>query len=192
MTCPGLILDLCGGSGAWSEPYSKAGYEVQVVDPKVGLPGDVRTFFHLGRPVRGILAAPPCTTFAGSGARWWPDRDDLEQGLALVDACLRIIFMHRPDWWALENPVGRLRRWLGPPAFSFDPVDYGDVYTKRTLLWGNARWPLPKVAPMKPEGVRPGQPNAWYSSVGGKSERAKAHRSATPPGFAQAFYEENP
>ena len=31
-----LILDLCGGSGSWSQPYKDAGYDVIVVDPIVG------------------------------------------------------------------------------------------------------------------------------------------------------------
>lgn len=36
-----IILDLCGGSGAWSMPYAEAGYEVRVVS----LPeNDVRTY----------------------------------------------------------------------------------------------------------------------------------------------------
>lgn len=37
-----LILDLCAGSGAWSEPYVKAGYDVQRVDVLAG--EDVRLF----------------------------------------------------------------------------------------------------------------------------------------------------
>ena len=33
------ILDLCGGTGAWSAPYRDAGYEVIVVDPGATAPG---------------------------------------------------------------------------------------------------------------------------------------------------------
>jgi hypothetical protein len=28
-----IILDLCGGSGAWSKPYREAGYDVRIIDP---------------------------------------------------------------------------------------------------------------------------------------------------------------
>jgi len=36
-----IILDLCGGTGAWSRPYKEAGYDVRVIT----LPEhDVKTF----------------------------------------------------------------------------------------------------------------------------------------------------
>jgi hypothetical protein len=38
-----LILDLCGGTGSWSHPYTEAGYEVIIVDPLVD-GSDVRSF----------------------------------------------------------------------------------------------------------------------------------------------------
>ena len=109
-----------------------------------------------------------------------------------MDACVAIIRKVRPKFWALENPVGRLRRLrpeLGDPRLVFDPCDFGDPYTKRTLLFG--KFVLPVKTPVTPLGGRPGQPNAWYSKMGGKSERTKEYRSATPPGFARAFFEAN-
>jgi hypothetical protein len=129
-----VILSLCDYSGAWSEPYRLAGYDVRRVDLQHGR--DVRLIEHLGERVHGILAAPPCDHFAASGARWWADKGEkpLLDGLAVVDACLRAVAIYRPEWWALENPVGRLRRFLGPVAYSFDPSDFGEPYTKRTCL----------------------------------------------------------
>lgn len=186
-----IILDLCGGSGAWSAPYrAAAGYDVRLVT----LPGqDVRTY----RPpaqVHGVLPAPPCTEFAGSGARWWKEKDPrlLEEALEIYDACMRIITATGPVWWALEQPVGRLRRLRGlpPPRLTFDPCDYGDPYRKRTMVWG--RFNLPEQTTVKPIGDRPGQPNAWYSRVGGRSQKTKDYRSQTPPGFARAFFNANP
>ena len=66
------ILDLCSGSGEWSRPYQEAGYDVIQVDVRDGQ--DVRLLEVLPYPVRGILAAPPCTHLAGSGARWWEEK----------------------------------------------------------------------------------------------------------------------
>lgn len=186
-----VILDLCGGTGSWSRPYRAAGYDVRLVT----LPEcDVRTYTPPDE-VHGVLAAPPCTEFAGSGARWWATKDPalLAEALEVFDACWEIIQRCQPVWWALENPIGRLRGLrprLGDPRLKFNPCDYGDPYTKTTLVWGN--FVLPKARPVKPEGVRPGQPNAWYSRVGGKSLKTKEYRSMTPPGFAQAFFEANP
>ena len=60
-----LILDLCGGTGSWSKPYKDAGYDVRVVT----LPEHDVRLYQPPQGVYGILAAPPCTHLAGSGAR---------------------------------------------------------------------------------------------------------------------------
>lgn len=183
-----MVLSLCDYSGAWSQPYADAGYQVVRLDLKHGQ--DVRLTEYQGR-VRGILAAPPCTAFAGSGAQYWKAKDAdgrTLEGLAIVDACLRMVAVCRPTWWALENPVGRLRRWLGPPRMAFDPCDYGDPYTKRTLLWGDFQEPA--KSPVEPERVC--SQGSWIMRLGGSSERTKTLRSMTPPGFARAFFQANP
>ena len=90
------VLSLCDESGVWSEPYVQAGYDVRRVDLAHG--ADVRLFQALPYPVRGVIAAPPCTQFASSGARWWQGKgqDVLLEALSVVDACLRIIAVHQP------------------------------------------------------------------------------------------------
>jgi hypothetical protein len=184
------ILSLCDYSGAWSQPYADAGYDVVRVDIKRGQ--DIRLFEALRFPVRGVLAAPPCTAFASSGAQYWKAKDQdgrTLEALALVDACMRIIAVHKPQWWALENPVGRLKRYLGPPRMAVDPCDYGDAYTKRTLLWGDFT-PPPKNTRVEPERVS--SQGSWLMKLGGSSERTKELRSVTPAGFARAFFEANP
>ncbi len=192
-----IILDLCGGTGSWSKPYDKNGYNVLNV---TGPDWDVRLFPSLSSDkarhprgfsditklkVHGILAAPPCTVFSGSGATWKRTDKDITDGLSVVDACLRIIYATKPKFWALENPVGKLRKWLGPPVMSFNPCDFGDAYKKKTLLWGNFNTNLKK----KP--VKPVIPSPLHQNYGGKSERTKTMRSITPKGFAKAFFEAN-
>ena len=176
-----LILDLCGGTGAWSRPYSEAGYDVKVLT----LPEDIRLIEFFERPVHGILAAPPCCHLAGSGARWWREKglDKLIDALSIVDACLRMVILHKPVWWCLENPVGRLSRYLGPPAMTFQPWEYGDPYQKRTCLWG--KFNIPEKKPTEPTD---GQ-KMWRM---GPSDDRKEKRSITPAGFAKAFFEANP
>jgi hypothetical protein len=127
-----VILDLCAGTGAWSQPYLDAGYTVI----RLTLPeADVRLVHRLPGKVHGILAAPPCTVFANSGARWPRTQEQMLEGLSVMDACLRAVTIYEPEWWALENPVVKMRRYLGDPTLIFDPCDYGDPYTKKTLLW---------------------------------------------------------
>ena len=172
-----LILDLCSGSGAWSEPYVEAGYKVERID----LPTDVRLIQHPWGEVQGVLAAPPCTVFSYARNRYEPTDDELRSALSVVDACLRVIFAARPAWWALENPVNKLRRYLGPPAFTFRHWEYGDPAEKPTALWGTFTPPM----------CRPGQrtkPSTFKTS----RENASPSDAKTPANFAQAFYEANP
>jgi hypothetical protein len=166
---PALVLDLCGGTGAWSEPYRKAGYDVRLVT----LPAlDVRTY-RAPSGVRGVLAAPPCSEFSGlkRGVR------DFAKGLECVVACLRIVAECNPEWWALENPgSGLLRRWLGPPRDTWQPCDFGDPWTKLTAIWG--RFALPDRNYVAPLGGMPGE--------------TSEERAVTPRGFADAFFRANP
>jgi len=184
-----IILDLCSGTGAWSLPYRQAGYDVIELDIKND--NDVRLFEMPKNPecVIGVLASPPCTHLAGSGAKYWEQKGDkpLLEALSIVDACLRIVMVTKPDFWALENPVGRLYRYLGKPKFIFNPCDYGDAYTKRTCLWGNFN--IPKKNPVEP--VKVCSQGSWIQKLGGKSEKTKMLRSRTPPSFAKAFFEAN-
>lgn len=178
------ILSLCDLTGEWPRPYKEAGYDVISVDIQRG--EDVRLMrIDDLPPVRGVLAAPPCTEFASSGARWWDGKPPelLLEALSVLDACMRIIAVTRPQWHVIENPTGRLSRFLGPSDYSFDPCDFGDPYTKRTHLWG--QFNHPRKRPVEPtEGSK-------MHRVPPGPDRANI-RSATPPGFARAFFEANP
>ena len=161
----------------------------------VTLPEDVRLVELSKEKIHGILAAPPCTHFAGSGARWWKGKGDaaLLEGLSVVDACIRIIQFTKPDWWVLENPAGRLSRYIGRPVMTFNPCDYGDPYTKRTCLWG--KFIEPVKSPVEPEFVYASNGDKYskiHMKTGGTSAKTKELRSITPQGFAKAFFKANP
>ena len=167
-----VILDLCSGTGAWSEPYKRAGYRVV----RVTLPRhDVRTFVYKGAPVWGVLAAPPCNEFS----RAKRGKRDFVAGMACVNACLRIVQQVNPVFWALENPVGKLALWLGRPQDTFEPCDFGDPWTKATALWGKF------TPPVRGPHVRPASGKV-------RLEIKSAERARTPAGFARAFFKANP
>lgn len=177
-----IILDLCGGTGAWSQPYRDAGYDVRLVN----LPDHDVRLYSPPKNVHGILAAPPCTYFCRMRmCRGRPTDDEFREGLAVVDACLRVITVASPAWWALENPLGYLRGWLGDPILKFNPCDYGDPWTKRTWVWGN--FTMPERSPVEPAGP-------WIHRKKGKRglARTDSQNAITPPGFARAFSEANP
>jgi len=186
-----------GGTGSWSAPYKRGGYDVIIVDPEYTGLGRIKETVEdfckrelSAGIIHGILAAPPCTQFCSSGARWWKDKEEndpeyLEKALGTVFACLEVINKTEPVWWALENPIGRLSSLLGPPIMKFDPYDFGDPYTKKTCLWGNFTL-LKKVSTR----VQP-ELGSYMTTHGPGKDRSKL-RSITPPGFATAFFKANP
>lgn len=200
-----IILDLCGGTGSWSRPYELSGYDVRLIT----LPDyDVRDY-HPPERVHGILAAPPCTEFSVLNCRAEARDRDEAAGMMIVNACLSIIKKTECDWWALENPRGYLRKYLGIPRLTFQPWFYGDPWTKATDIWGSFNLPIIRYSnwedvPKLDLYTRPGRgkPNLAFMH---KSEWLKIpqyhyhkpltdaeFRAMTPPGFAQAFFEANP
>jgi len=206
-----IILDLCGGTGAWSKPYKEAGYDVR----NITLPNyDVRTY-KPPENVYGILAAPPCTEFSFAKTNSKYPRD-IKVGMETVMACLGIVWKCQYElptplakrtnlrFWALENPYGLLRRYLGHPVMIFNPYDFGDVYQKKTCLWGYFN--KPKKKPLKifskdyihtiaPNGKQLKKFDKLASreiapEQFGKLTRQE-RRAITPVGFAKAFYNAN-
>lgn len=195
---PKIILDLCGGTGSWSKPYKDAGYDVRVIT----LPDNDVLTYQPPEHVYGILAAPPCTEFSiakGSRPR------DFESAMHIVSACMQIIWRCRQSgslkFWALENPVGFLRQFIGVPRFTFEQWEFGDLQIKPTDIWGYFNKPTKNTAerpPMLAQRYPNGRINgkAWanpkcppeYKHM--KLDRA-AIRAITPPGFANAFYRAN-
>lgn len=199
-----IILDLCGGTGSWSKPYRDAGYDVRIIT----LPEyDVRTYIP-PKNVYGVLAAPPCTEFSVLNCIAEARKRDEAAGIEIVNACLRIIQQCNPKFWALENPRGYLRKYLGKPSFSFQPWYFGDSWTKATDIWGNFNIPeilytdwddVPKLdLYIRPHRSKPNfaflHKSAWCKIPQlqfHKPETDAEFRAMTPPGFANSFYKAN-
>lgn len=229
---PPIILDLCGGTGSWSKPYAEAGYEVLVITlPKYDVTkvdylwwclefkDNEGNVLHVDvKRIIGVLAAPPCTQFSFARTNAKEERD-LIKGMETVRACLDIIWFLQAHYenqyqkksylkfWALENPNGYLKYFLGKPVFEFQPFEFGDHYKKKTHIWGYFNVPkkiyskdsevmseeeiklcktnsrkLPKFDKMKSKDIHP--------EYFGKLDR-QARRAITPRGFATAFYTAN-
>lgn len=196
-----VVLSLFDLTGAWSQPWEDAGYQVfrfDIQDDPVG--GDVNNFSTEffndwwgsfdGMDIYAILAACPCTDFASSGARHFAAKDAdgrTHSSVELVHQTLATIEYFKPAVWAVENPVGRIESLTGLPPWrmSFDPNHLGDPYTKKTLLWGRFNGDLP-IAP-----VEPTEGSKMHTQYGGKSQKTKNARSATPEGFAYGFFMAN-
>jgi hypothetical protein len=213
-----IILDLCGGTGSWSKPYKDAGYDVRLItlpiydvtESKVGSFGidfikrtenAVETEFVPYEYVYGVLAVPPCTEFSiakGNKPR------NLRAALKVVNACMDIIqscrLNGRLKFWAMENPRGLLRQFLGIPHFTFEHWEFGDEQIKPTDVWGYFNEPAKKIK-VKPEkltvkfGTRTNG-RGWAKPECPEEYRhmnlnRAALRAITPKKYAEAFYRAN-
>ncbi len=107
----------------------------------------------------------------------------------------------------IENPVSVLSSLWRKPDHYFNPFEYGgylpeddqhplwpdhiaprDSYTKLTSLWVGGTFVMPEKRQVEP--LSPGA-SQQYSKLGGKSQKTKNIRSATPRGFAKAVFEAN-
>lgn len=212
-----IILDLCGGTGSWSKPYADRGYSVHVITlPKYDIfqadcsegflyfkDVDGGTLKIAANEVYGVLAAPTCTMFSLARSTAKTPRD-LEGGMRLVRKCLDIIWYCKTTpgsklkFWALENPMGLLRWFLGRPLFTFSPEEYGENYTKKTDIWGYFNIPKRKPYKLSPDEqllssrnnrVLPELPEGYIVPDGWR--RQAARRSMTSAKFAEAFFRAN-
>jgi hypothetical protein len=202
-----VILSLFDLTGHWSDPYRVNGYEVIQVEIQNGI--DILTWDYKQidkDSVHGILAAVPCTDYAVSGARWFAEKDKdgrTAQSQKLVEKTREIIEYFDPVFWVIENPVSRIHKlnpWMGNPKMYFHPYEYAgygfdeERYTKKTGLWGKFNEPIKKTLEPYHTGDYgkihyPRDKNG--KAYGWNTIECKNARSATPKGFAQAFYESN-
>lgn len=192
---------MCGGSGSWSEPYRKAGYDVRLVTlPEYDVTRwrdypDLVAAVESGK-VHGILAAPPCTMFSLARQNAKTPRD-FPGAMQVVAACMEIIWRCRAvgplRWWALENPRGYLRQFLGLPAYQSKAWYFEKAqFEKPTDIWGYFEAPRKKYnrkPKMNFRTMRWQKPplNPKYPHI---TDRAEI-RSITPAGFAKAFFKAN-
>lgn len=181
-----IILDLCGGTGAFSKPYAdNDNYDVRNITlPEYDLTNEkvVRHCIQL-RPY-GILFAVPCEIWGIAGNCRWNERtqENIFHHSKILIKGLRIIYSTNPKFWCIENPPGKMKDLLGQPTFSFQPYEYGADYTKKTYLWGRFNLPIFSFEQ---------KPTVKDRTVRLQGKNRKELRAITPSGFAQAFYEAN-
>lgn len=120
-----------------------------------------------------IIAFPPCTDLAVSGARWFKDKDQKPA----IDFFLRFTILNCK--WAIENPIGIMSTRYRKPDQIIQPWQFGHGETKATCLWLNG---LPKLQPTNIVEGREGR--VWKMAP--SPERAKM-RSKTYSGIAKAM-----
>lgn len=142
------VVVACEFSGVVREAFRKRGHFAVSVDL---LPAEDNSSFHFQKdifefleesdPFDLMVAHPPCTYLAVSGARWWSERSS-EQAEA-IDFVKRLMDqpIHRI---AVENPISKLSTAIRKPDQIVQPWMFGHGETKATCLWLKN---LPRLVP---------------------------------------------
>jgi site-specific DNA-cytosine methylase len=140
------VLVACEYSGTVRDAFRARGHDAWSCDL---LPTE-RPGPHYQEDVREIIADmqwdlmiahPPCTHLAVSGARWWKDKL-FEQGEALD--FVRFLMDAPIPRIAIENPVSKISTAIRKPDQIVQPWQFGHGETKATCLWLKG---LPKLVP---------------------------------------------
>ena len=139
------VLVACEYSGTVRDAFAKKGHEALSCDllasdkPGEHYQGDVFNIINDGWDL--MIAHPPCTHLAVSGARWFKDKVT-EQAEALD--FVRKLMNADIDRICIENPVSIISSRIRKPDQTIQPWQFGHGETKRTCLWLKG---LPKLVP---------------------------------------------
>ena len=178
------VLVACEFSGIVRQAFYEKGHYAVSCD---FLQSEISTQRHFMGDVRGLLnkgwdlmvAFPPCTHLAVSGARWFKNKqkeqiEALQFVKDLMNAPIKKI--------CIENPISIISTKIRKPDQIIQPYQFGHPETKATCLWLKN---LPKLKPTKIVTGRyarvwrePPSPNRWKN------------RSRTYEGIAKAMAEQ--
>jgi hypothetical protein len=175
------VLVACEFSGVVRDAFRALGHDAISCDilptetPGPHIKGDVREALIPGR-WDVMVAHPPCTHLAVSGARWFKNKLD-EQAAALD--FVRLLLDAPVPHIAVENPIGVISSRIRKPDQIIQPWQHGHGETKATCLWLKN---LPLLTPSHVVSGREGR--VWKEPP--SPDRWKA-RSRTLPGIAEAM-----
>ena len=176
------VLVACEFSGIVRDAFIARGHDAMSCDllpterPGPHYQGDVIDLLHYDQSFDLMIAHPPCTHLAVSGARWFTEkRAEQDEALSFV----RFLLAAPIPRIALENPVSIISSRIRKPDQIIQPWQFGHGETKATCLWLKG---LPKLTPTDIVDGREGRvhrmppgPDRWKE------------RSRTLPGIADAM-----
>ena len=148
-----------------------------------------------------ILAFPPCTDLAASGARWFAQKRADGRQQRSIDFFSQFTKVDCPRV-AIENPIGIMSKIYRKPDQIIQPYQFGHGVSKKTCLWLKG---LPKLTPTKiveyerihSKGRTGGYSgNSWYVTdengkiIAWNDPRTAKIRSKTYSGIAKAMAEQ--
>jgi site-specific DNA-cytosine methylase len=176
------VLVACEFSGVVRRAFRDRGHQAYSCDLE---PAEDADKHHYQNDVLDVLAEtawdlmiahPPCTYLAVSGARWFEYRkEETAEALEFVDLLLKAPV----DRIALENPVGLISTYIRKPDQYIQPWQFGHGETKKTGLW------LKNLPLLKPTNIVEGRAARVHREPPGP-DRWK-NRSRTYQGIADAM-----
>ena len=171
------VLIACEESQAVCRELRALGHEAYSCDilpcsgghPEWHIQDDV--LIHLNDGWDLMIAFPPCTHLAVSGARWFPEKradGRQQQGIDFFMEFTKTALPH----WAIENPIGIMSKIFRKPDQIIQPWMFGHGETKATCLWLNN---LPKLIPTDIVDGREGRIWKMPPSEGRGRERSKTY-----------------
>ena len=185
------VLVACEFSGTVRRAFRALGHDAWSCDLLPAEDGDPHHIVgdvlpHLADGWDLMIAHPPCTHLAVSGARWFAEKVE-EQAVALD--FVRVLMAAPIPRIATENPVSVISSRIRKPDQVIQPWQFGHEATKTTCLW------LRNLPPLRPtqvvgKGTRHVTKSgrslpSWYN-LPPSPDRWK-RRSATFPGIAAAM-----
>lgn len=201
------VLVACEESQRVTKEFRKRGHEAYSCDllpcgggrPEWHIQADALEIVKMNWDM--VLAFPPCTHLAASGARFFEEkRTDGRQYMGIGFFMAFTALKHVP-MVAIENPVGVMNTIYRKPNQIIQPFQFGDPVRKTTCLWLKGLPPLKPTNEVEPEiitdknGVTYSGP-AWHvKDENGKiipwnDPRTAMQRSKTYPGIARAMAEQ--
>ena len=177
------VLVACEYSGTVRDAFIRAGHDAVSCDL---LPTDVDGPHHQGDVLEIIndgwdlmIAHPPCTHLAVSGARWFKDkRKEQDEALEFV----RVLMNAPIERIAIENPISIISSRIRKPDQIIQPWQFGHGETKATCLW------LKNLPLLKPTNIVNGREARVHRMAPGPNRWKE--RSKTYEGIAEAFVQQ--
>lgn len=179
------VLIACEESQAITKEFRALGVEAYSCDllpcsgghPEWHIQGDAIAEAYSGK-YSLMMAHPPCTYLAVSGAAWLYNKDGSRNEERWKNQAEALDFvkllMNAPiDFIAIENPVSVISTQIRKPDQIIHPWQFGDEASKSTCLW------LKNLPPIKPTKiVDKGEFFEWTDKNGVKKKQAQWYMDA--------------
>lgn len=186
------VLVACEFSGTVREAFKEMGFNAYSVDLE---PSEIPSNQHYQEDAIKhinkhpgfydlLIAHPPCTYLAVSGARWFNVPERLEKQREAVKFFLEFTKTDIPHY-AIENPISIMATKYRKPDQYIQPYEYGHGETKKTSLW------LYNLPSLKPTKIVNGRADRIHKMPPTKNPLIRQQeRSRTYKGIAQAMAEQ--